>query len=46
MAMLLKILPATLKTKLSKFLFNDAILINPFFQNRDDDFYGKFLEEL
>jgi len=46
MAVLLKILPSSLKTKLSKFLFQDAILINTFFQNRDEDFYGKFLEEL
>jgi len=46
MSYLLKILPNTLKTKLSKFLFKDAIMLNKFLQNRDDDFYSKFLDEL
>ena len=46
MSYLLKILPSTLKTQLAKFLYQDAILVNRFLQDRDDNFYGKFLEEL
>lgn len=46
MAYLLKILPQALKTQLSKFLYQDAILVNKFLQNRDDNFYNKYLEEL
>jgi|TARA_B110000285_G_C15076784_1_gene591206 CRP-like cAMP-binding protein len=46
MSYLLKILPSTLKTQLAKFLYQDAILVNRFLQDRDDNFYSKYLEEL
>lgn len=46
MSYLLKVLPTTVKTKLAKFLYADAIFINRFLQDRDDDFYAKYLEEL
>jgi CRP-like cAMP-binding protein len=46
MSMMLKILPSTLKTQLAKFLYQDAILVNRFLQDRDDNFYCKYLEEL
>lgn len=46
MSYLLKILPSTLKTQLAKFLYQDAIAVNKFFQNRDDNFYNKYLESL
>ena len=46
MSYLLKILPSTLKTQLAKFLYQDAILANRFLQDRDDNFYNKYLEEL
>lgn len=46
MSTLLKILPSTLKTQLAKFLYQDAILVNRFLQDRDDNFYCKYLEEL
>lgn len=35
-----------MKTKLAKFLFKHAIDLNSFLQNRDDNFYSKYLEEL
>ena len=46
MSYLLKILPSTLKTQLAKFLYQDAITVNRFLQDRDDNFYSKYLEEL
>ena len=46
MSYLLKILPSTLKTQLAKFLYQDAIMMNRFLQDRDDNFYSKYLEEL
>jgi len=46
MSYMLKILPSTLKTQLAKFLYQDAILVNRFLQDRDDNFYSKYLEEL
>lgn len=46
MSYLLKILPITLKTQLAKFLYEDAIKIHRFLQDRDDNFYSKYLEEL
>lgn len=46
MSYMLKILPSTLKTQLAKFLYQDAILVNRFFQDRDDNFYSKYLEDL
>mmetsp|Transcript_5915 Transcript_5915/g.10087 ORF Transcript_5915/g.10087 Transcript_5915/m.10087 type:complete len:219 (+) Transcript_5915:144-800(+) len=46
MSYLLKILPSTLKTQLAKFLYNDAIQVNRFLEDRDDNFYSKYLEEL
>jgi CRP-like cAMP-binding protein len=46
MSYLLKILPSTLKTQLSKFLYQDAINVNRFLEDRDDNFYSRYLEEL
>lgn len=46
MSYLLKILPSTLKTQLAKFLYQNAILVNKFLQDRDDNFYSKYLEEM
>ena len=46
MSYLLKILPSTLKTQLAIFLYQDAIFVNRFLQDRDDKFYSKYLEEL
>ena len=46
MSYLLKILPSTLKTQLAKFLYEDAIRVHRFLQDRDDNFYSKYLEEL
>ena len=46
MSYLLKILPSTLKTRLAKFLFQQAIYVNKFLQDRGDGFYSKYLEEL
>ena len=46
MSYLLKILPSTLKTQLAKFLYQEAIFVNRFLQDRDDNFYSKYLEEL
>ena len=46
MSYLLQLLPSTLKTQLAKFLYMEAILTNRFLQNRDDNFYSKYLEEL
>lgn len=46
MSYLLQLLPSTLKTQLAKFLYMDAIVTNRFLQNRDDNFYSKYLEEL
>ena len=46
MSYLLKILPPTLKVQLAVFLYNDAIQIQRFLQNRDDNFYEMYLEEL
>ena len=46
MSYLLKILPSTLKTKLAKFMYYDVINVFKFLQDREDDFYSKFLEEL
>ena len=46
MSYLLKVLPIHLKTDLAKFLFKDAIKIHRFLQDRDDNFYSKYLEEL
>ena len=46
MSYLLKILPSTLKTRLAKFLFQQAIYVNRFLQDRGDNFYSKYLEEL
>ena len=43
---LLKVLPSSLKTKLAKFMYYDVINIHKFLQDRDDDFYSKYLEEL
>ena len=43
---LLQLLPSTLKTQLAKFLYMEAIETNRFLQNRDDNFYSKYLEEL
>jgi hypothetical protein len=45
-AYLLKILPSTLKTPLIKFMYQDIIDMNPFFQNREDNFYERYLEEV
>lgn len=46
MSYLLKVLPNTLKVQLAKFLYADAIYIHRFLQDRDDNFYAKYLEEL
>ena len=46
MSYLLKILPSSLKTQLAKFVYQDAILVNKFLQDRDENFYCKYLEEL
>ena len=47
MAYLLKILPNTLKTELAQDMYRDAILIHgKFLQDRDENFYAKYLEEL
>lgn len=46
MSYMLKILPSTLKTQLAKFLYQEAILVNKFLNDRDDNFYSKYLEEL
>lgn len=46
MSHLLKILPIHLKTQLAKYLYEDAIKIHRFLQDRDDNFYSKYLEEL
>lgn len=46
MSYLLKVLPSTLKVQLAKFLYSDAIFMHRFLQDRDDDFYAKYLEEL
>ena len=46
MSYLLKILPNNLKTQLAKFLYEDAINIHRFLQDRDDNFYSRYLEEL
>ena len=46
MSFLLKILPVELKTDLSKFFYSKAISCHRFLQNRDDQFYAKYLEEL
>jgi hypothetical protein len=46
MSYLLKILPSTIKTQLAKFMYADAIFIHRFLQDRDDNFYAKYLEEL
>ena len=41
---LLKVLPSSLKTKLAKFMYFDVINVFRFLQNRDDDFYSKYLD--
>jgi CRP-like cAMP-binding protein len=46
MGYLFKLLPATLKIQLSKFLNRDAIALVPFLQNRPDTFYLNYLEKL
>ena len=46
MAYLLKILPDSLKTQLAKFMYKDAIYMHKFLQDRDENFYAKYLEEL
>jgi hypothetical protein len=43
---LLKVLPGSLKTKLAKFMYFDVINVFRFLQNRDDDFYSKYLDQL
>ena len=44
--LLLKMIPATLKTQISQYIFREAIYINKFLQYREDKFYSKYLEEL
>lgn len=46
MSYLLRILPSTLKNQLAKFLYNEAIHLHRLLQNRDETFYGRFLEDL
>jgi hypothetical protein len=46
MSYLLKILPSTLKTQLAKFLYQDAIKVHRFLDDRDDNFYSRYLEDL
>jgi len=46
MSYLLKILPPTHKTNLAKFLYKDAISMTRILQDRDDNFYSKYLDQL
>ena len=46
MSYMLKVLPSTLKSELAQVLYKDALLVNNFLRNRDDNFYAKYLEEL
>lgn len=46
MSLILKALPSSLKTHMAKFMYQDAILIHRFLQDRDDAFYSHYLEEL
>lgn len=46
MSLILKALPSSLKTHMAKFMYQDAIMIHRFLQDRDDAFYSHFLEEL
>ena len=46
MSQLLKILPPTLKTNLAKYLYRDAITMTRLLQDREDNFYSKYLDQL
>jgi CRP-like cAMP-binding protein len=46
MSYMLKVLPSTLKSELAQVLYKDALFVNNFLKNRDDNFYSKYLEEL
>ena len=46
MSYMLKVLPSTLKSELAQVLYKDALFVNNFLKDRDDNFYSKYLEEL
>ena len=46
MSIILKALPSALKTNLAKFKYKEAINMHPFLQDRDEDFYADYLDEL
>jgi signal-transduction protein with cAMP-binding, CBS, and nucleotidyltransferase domain len=45
-SLILKALPSTLKTHMAKFMYQNAIFVHKFLQDRDDEFYSHYLEEL
>lgn len=45
-SIILKALPSSIKTNMAKFMYQDAIFIHRFLQDRDDNFYSHYLEEL